>query len=165
LTEEVTEAFRLDTVQGHFFHEATSIIETEATQATGTIEIITGTETKTGIETEAGTEATTEIGTTVTAAEPKTGTTTETITTAEAQGLWTMETMAVVEIQDLRIVEATVAVETLDQMIAEATQETGEVEAQEAMLLAQHLREAEMVEQKLPALHQEVVRTTRERKY
>jgi hypothetical protein len=128
----------LDTVQGHFFHEATSIIETEATPATGTIEIITGTETKTGIETEAGTEAITEIGTTVTAAEPKTGTTTETIT---------------------------VAVETLDQMIAEATQETGVVEAQEAMLLAQHLREAEMVEQKLPALHQEVVRTTGERKY
>jgi hypothetical protein len=94
LTEEVTEAFRLDTVQGHFFHEATSIIETEATPATGTIEIITGTETK------AGTEAITEIGTTVTAAEPKTGTTTETITTAEAQGLWTLETMAVVEIQD-----------------------------------------------------------------
>jgi hypothetical protein len=73
--------------------------------------------------------------------------------------------MATVEIRDLRIVEATVAVETLDQMIAEATQETGEVEAQEATLLAQHLREAEMIEQKLPTLHQEVVRTTGERKY
>jgi hypothetical protein len=59
------------------------------------------------------------------------------------------------------------AVEIQSQMIAEATQEAGEVEVEvlEAMLLGPHLRETEIVEQKLPALHQEVVRAIGERKY
>ena len=128
--------------------------ETEATPVTGIKEIITGTEAITGTETEAGTEVTiaTEIGiTTATVAEPKTGITTETITIAE--------------IRDLRIVEAMATVEIRGQMITEATQVAGEAVAREAMPLAQHLRETEIVEQKLLALHQEVVRTIGERKY
>jgi hypothetical protein len=168
LTEEDTEVYHLDTVQGLFSREATSITGTEATPATGTIETITGTETIIGIETEAGTEVTiaTEIGTTtVTVAEPKTEITTETITTAEIRDLRTIETIAVAEIRDLRIVEAMAAVEFRGQMITEATQVVGEVVAREAMPLVQHLRETEIVEQKLQALHQEVVRATRERKY
>jgi len=168
LTEEVTEAFRLDTVQGLFFLIIMSIIETEAIPATGITEIITGTETTTGIETEAGIEVTIviEIGTiTVTVAEPKTGITTETITIAEIRDHWTIETIAVVEILDLRIAETMEAVENLDQMIAEATQEAGEVEVREAMLLVLHLRETEIVEQKLQALHPEVVRTIGERRF
>ncbi|OYU93175.1 MAG: hypothetical protein CFE21_21575 [Bacteroidetes bacterium B1(2017)] len=57
------------------------------------------------------------------------------------------------------------AVEILSQMKAEATQVLGEVEALEAMLLGPHLRETEIVEQRLQALHQEVVRAIGERKY
>lgn len=80
LTEEVTEVFRLDITQELFFLITTSIIETEATPATGITETITGTETTTGIETEVGIEAiTAEIGTIVTAAGQRTEITTETI--------------------------------------------------------------------------------------
>lgn len=158
------EAYRLDTVQELFFLITTSTIETEATPATGTIETITGTETITGIETEAGTEVTiaTEIGT-ATVAEPRIGTTTEIITTAEIRDLRTIETIAVAEIRDLRIVEAMVAVEIRGRTIAEATQVTGEMVAREAMPLAQHLKETEIVEQKLQALHQEVVKAIGEK--
>jgi hypothetical protein len=181
LTEEVTEAFRLDIAQEPFFLITTSITEIEAIPATGTKEITIGTEMTIGIEIEAGTKATaTEIGTiATTAAELKTGITTETIITAEIQdlriiettavveirGLRTVEAMAVVEIRGLRTVEAMAVVEIRGQMMAEATQATGEVVAREAMPLAQHLRETEIVEQKLQVLHQEVVRATRERKY
>jgi hypothetical protein len=168
LTEEVTEASVLGIVQGLFIQEATCITDTEAIPAIGVIGTITGTETITGIETEAGTEVTiaTEIGTTTaTVAEPKTEITTETITTAEIRDLRRIEIIAVAEIRDLRIAEAMAAVEIRGQMIAEATQATGEVVAREAMPQAQHLRETEIVEQKLQALHQEVVRAIGERKY
>jgi hypothetical protein len=167
LTEEVTEAFRLDIAQEPFFLITTSITEIEAIPATGTKEITIGTEMTIGIEIEAGTKATaTEIGTiATTAAELKTGITTETIITAEIQDLRIIETTAVVEIRGLRTVEAMAVVEIRGQMMAEATQATGEVVAREAMPLAQHLRETEIVEQKLQVLHQEVVRATRERKY
>jgi hypothetical protein len=154
LTEEVTEVSVLGIVQGLFIQEATCITDTEAIPAIGVIGTITGTETITGIETEAGTEVTiaTEIGTTTaTVAEPKTEITTETITTAE--------------IRDLRIAEAMAAVEIRGQMIAEATQATGEVVAREAMPQAQHLRETEIVEQKLQVLHQEFEKAIGERKY
>lgn len=168
LTEEDTEAYHLDTVQGHFFREVTSTTETEAIPATGTIETITGTETIIGIETEAGTEVTVAAGigtTTVIVAEPKTGITTETITTAEIQDLRIIETIAVAEIRDLRIVEAMAAVEIRGQMITEATQPAGGVVAREAMPLAQHLRETEIVEQKLQVLHQEVVKAIGEKRF
>ena len=145
------EASHLDIVRERFSQEAMSITETEATQATGTIETTTGTETITGTETEAGIEVTIATETGVAAvAEPRIGTTTEIITTAE--------------IQDLRIIETTV-VEIRGQMRVEATQVTGEVVAQEVMFLAQHLRETEIVEQKLQAPHREDVRTIGERKY
>lgn len=79
-TEEVTEAFRSDIVLELFSLEVMSITETEAIPATGTKEVTIGTEMTTGIEIEAGTTATvTEIGTiATTAAELKTGITTET---------------------------------------------------------------------------------------
>ena len=168
LTEEVTEALRLDIAQGLFSLIITSIIETEAIPATGITETIIGTETTTGIETEAGIEVTIaiEIGTiTVIVAELKTGITTEIITTAEIRDHWTIETIAVVEILDLWIVETMEVVENLDQMIAEATQEVGEVEVREAMLPVLHLSETEIVEQKLQALHPEVVRIIGERRF
>jgi hypothetical protein len=166
LIEEVTEVFRMGITQELFFLITTSIIEAEAIRVTGITEIITGTETTIGTEIEAGTEVTiaTEIGT-ATVAEPRTGITTEIITTAEIRDRRTIETTAVVEIRDLRIAETMVAVENLDQMTAEATQVTGEVEVLETMLPEQHLRETRMVEQKLLALHREVVRTIGERKY
>jgi hypothetical protein len=51
------------------------------------------------------------------------------------------------------------------QMKTEATQVIREVEALEAMLRAQHLRETEIAEQKLQVPHQEGVKAIGERKY
>lgn len=148
------EAYRLDIVQELFSLITTSTIETEAILAIGTIETITGTETITGIETEAGTEVTVavEIGTTTaTVADPRIGTTTEIITIAE--------------IQDLQIIETTAIVGIRGQMKIEATQVTGEVEAQEAMLRVQHLRETEIAEQSLQVPHQEGVKAIGEKRF
>jgi hypothetical protein len=146
------EASHLDIVRERFSQEAMSITETEATPATGTIETTTGIETITGTGIEAGIEVTIAIEIGIAAvAEPRIGTTTEITTTAE--------------IQDLRIIETTAVVEIRGQMRVEATQVIGEVVAQEVMFLAQHLRETEIVEQKLQAPHREDVRTIGERKY
>jgi hypothetical protein len=69
------------------------------------------------------------------------------------------------EIRGLRILEAMALAEILGQMKVEATQVTGGVEALEAMLRAQHLRETEIVEQNLQVPHQEGVKAIGEKRF
>jgi hypothetical protein len=69
------------------------------------------------------------------------------------------------EIRGLRILEAMALAEILGQMKVEATQVTGGVEALEAMLRAQHLRETEIAEQKLQVPHQEGVKAIGEKRF
>ncbi len=157
-TEGVMEAFHSAIVLELFSLEVMCITETEATPVTGTKEITIGTEMTIGIETEAGTKATTmtEIGITTTIVE---GARTETIT------------------------ETTVTAEIRDLLITETTRVTGEMETQGATAQVIPLQGAavqaiplqgaavptlllkEAAETKLQALRQEDARTPEERRF